>query len=616
MFRFSSLVTLIILAVLVSLSFAAIPKLINYQGMLTDVGGTPLNGSYNLIFRIYDDTTGAGTLQWTETQNGVPVDHGLFNVVLGKSTALNLAFDKSYWLEVQVGAEVMPRIRFTSVAYAYRAHAADTAYATAPGAGSHWSVSDSVLYTNEEWGMARGGAGNVLYGDKTHTLVNFGVACTTGTSGQNDQNSTVSGGLGNHAAGSFSTVGGGYWNSTKGYSATVSGGYANSADTTCATVSGGFDNVTLGPYSAVGGGTHNRASGAFSVVSGGGGWLTLVDSNAAIGDYSVVPGGRGNVALGDYSFAGGRRAMALHVGSFVWADSTDADFTSTGSNQFLIRASGGVGIGVSSPDEVLDVNGRIGLRPGIYASAGIWLKTQAGVDEWYMGKTNLGDFNQVGFYKGAWRMVVDDDGNVGIGTTEPERRLHIVGDNPRILIEATSISPEINFKNSGDPLSTVWALYKDGGTDDFKFYQNGDKVTIQNSTGNVGIGIADPGSYKLYVNGDAAKPNGGSWSTPSDRRLKETEGVYGYGLSEVSQLSPVRYRYQEGNALSLPTDKEFVGLIAQDVEKVIPEAVDKNDQGYLLLNNDPIIWAMLNAIKELKAENEQLKKRIDALEGR
>ncbi len=52
--------------------------------------------------------------------------------------------------------------------------------------------------------------------------------------------------------------------------------------------------------------------------------------------------GKDNVVSSDYSFTGGRRAKALHTGSFVWADSTDADFASTQPNQFNIRAGNGV----------------------------------------------------------------------------------------------------------------------------------------------------------------------------------------------------------------------------------------------------------------------------------
>jgi hypothetical protein len=55
-----------------------------------------------------------------------------------------------------------------------------------------------------------------------------------------------------------------------------------------------------------------------------------------------VPGGRINTAQGLRSFAAGHRAKALHEGAFVWGDATDADVASTGNNQFIARASGGV----------------------------------------------------------------------------------------------------------------------------------------------------------------------------------------------------------------------------------------------------------------------------------
>ena len=68
------------------------------------------------------------------------------------------------------------------------------------------------------------------------------------------------------------------------------------------------------------------------------------ERNTASGANSAIPGGGGNTAAGDYSFAAGHHAQALHDGSFVWADSTDADFGSTADNQFLVRASGGAQI--------------------------------------------------------------------------------------------------------------------------------------------------------------------------------------------------------------------------------------------------------------------------------
>jgi hypothetical protein len=92
-------------------------------------------------------------------------------------------------------------------------------------------------------------------------------------------------------------------------------------------------------------------------------------------------------------------------------------------------------------------------------------------------------------------------GRIGLGTFAPERRLHIRGNNPRILIDAYISNPEINFKNAGDSGSQIWAVYKDSDTDDLRFYQDGDKVTIEGVTGNVGIGVQDP-VYKLHVEGD------------------------------------------------------------------------------------------------------------------
>jgi hypothetical protein len=64
--------------------------------------------------------------------------------------------------------------------------------------------------------------------------------------------------------------------------------------------------------------------------------------NTADGRYSTVAGGSQNSATGSHSFAAGYRAQAQHSGSFVWADSTEADFASTTGREFAVRAGGGV----------------------------------------------------------------------------------------------------------------------------------------------------------------------------------------------------------------------------------------------------------------------------------
>ncbi len=116
----SLVITLLLLSVFCGLSFAAVPHLINYQGKLTDSTGKPLaDGTYSITFKIYDNTGGSNPL-WTENQN-ITTNKGIFSVLLGGVTALNLAFDKQYYLGIQVGSdpEMRPLQQLASSAYAF-----------------------------------------------------------------------------------------------------------------------------------------------------------------------------------------------------------------------------------------------------------------------------------------------------------------------------------------------------------------------------------------------------------------------------------------------------------------------------------------------------------------
>ena len=99
----------------------------------------------------------------------------------------------------------------------------------------------------------------------------------------------------------------------------------------------------------------------------------------------------------------------------------------------------------------------------------------------------------------------------------------------------------------------------------------------------------------------------------SDERLKNIKGNFNSGLRAVMQLQPIRYQYKPDNALGLQSEIENVGFGAQSLQKVVPEAVTKNSNGYLMVNNDPILWTMLNAIKEQQKEIEQLKEQVRQL---
>jgi hypothetical protein len=134
-------------------------------------------------------------------------------------------------------------------------------------------------------------------------------------------------------------------------------------------------------------------------------------------------------------------------------------------------------------------------------------------------------------------------------------------------------------------------------TGDIVFRVNNNGVTAMKIVNDgvlalVGINTTSPDA-NLSVNGSADKPSGGSWGTFSDRRLKNLNGSYSAGLSQILKIRPVRYRYKPDNGMGIRDMDEHIGVVAQEVQRVIPEAVTENNKGYLLVNNDPIIWSML-----------------------
>lgn len=101
---------------------AQVPLLMNYQGVLTDAEGSAVpEGSYSVSFSLYQVDEG-GSAIWTETQS-VEVNKGIFSVMLGAVNPLDLPFDTTYWLGIAVDgeAELMPRVLLTSTPYSFQA---------------------------------------------------------------------------------------------------------------------------------------------------------------------------------------------------------------------------------------------------------------------------------------------------------------------------------------------------------------------------------------------------------------------------------------------------------------------------------------------------------------
>jgi len=107
-------------------------------------------------------------------------------------------------------------------------------------------------------------------------------------------------------------------------------------------------------------------------------------------------------------------------------------------------------------------------------------------------------------------------------------------------------------------------------------------------------------SYQLQLSqNSAAKPTSNTWTIASDARIKNVVRNYEKGLAEILQINPIIYTYKENNALGIVDPGEHVGIIAQAVQPIFPEAVTTNDRGYLHFTSDALNWASINAIKEL-----------------
>jgi hypothetical protein len=358
--------------------------------------------------------------------------------------------------------------------------------------------------------------------------------------GTNDDSTfaTVGGGRGNIARGSSATIAGGRSNIAS-LESTVGGGVTNSANGTASTIAGGANNSVSNFFSTVGGGAINAASSHGATVGGG-------SSNTASGNSSTVPGGINNTAAGNYGFAAGRRAKANHDGAFVWADSTDADFASTANNQFLIRATGGVGINTNTtgadltfPNTVKD--NKIHLFDGV------------------------GDKYGFGVAAGQLRVFPGAGGAVVFGNYDGAT----FNEKMRIVAPAGTAAASVGI-NQSSPADTLHV----GG--------------------------------EARVNSCVKNSGGGSiaGTCSSDLRLKKHIRAFRPLLGQFAQLQPVYFEWRTAEFPDFHFGPQTnTGLIAQDVEKLFPSLVSTDDRGYKRVNYTDLQMVMVQALKDLAAQN-------------
>ena len=536
------------------------PDSLSFQGRLTDLGGVSIETpSVAMTFKLYKD----GAEIWSETHPSVAVAGGVFNVLLGGTTPLDtMAFNTPFELGITVGddGEILPRTPLAAAAYAK----------ALPG-----------LYTFYR------SVGNY----QSHTVI-----------GGFTENFVASGAVG-------ATIGGGgglafglpFPNSVVGIFGTVSGGLGNVA-ADVSTVGGGNGNVAHGLHATIGGGEVNTASAIGSVVGGG-------RSNEATALYSTVPGGEENHAHADYSLAAGYNAKAHHKGSFVWNDRSQTDFDlsdslfTTAVNQFLIRAAGGVGIGTNAPATQLSVAGNADV-----------------VDSLGVGTSEL---------EAPLHVQIND---LDIGTGELARE-GILVEKADAVIGAYSGpggtwgSALVLAEMNNDLLASKWALVRETNTfgNDLHFKYGSDDLYEENATQfeirNTGEAVTSgdflPGTDNAYSLGQ----DGLVWTevfatsgvvSTSDRRLKTDIQELTVGLEELMQLEPVSYRRRDRS-----DDPREIGLIAQDVEDIVPEVVrhPTNPGGHYGLNYSQLVPVLIKAVQEQQITIRAQQEEIDVLKN-
>ncbi len=255
-------------------------------------------------------------------------------------------------------------------------------HATIAGGQENW------IQPGAQGSFIGGGEANQIQTNTLYAVLNGGLNNTIGNAATF---SVIAGGAGNFigTSNNNATISGGYYNSildnTSGF---VSGGvigggifnhlFTNVNDSTI----GGGNSCVIGPFvngATIAGGYINQIRTNSDYATIGGGVQNTILANA---DYATIPGGWFNTAT-NQAFAAGTHAKAVHSGTFVWSDTSILDFTSTGTNQFLIRASGGVGIGTNNPQSALHVSGTItadALRaPGAGINTGTFAFTHRAV---------------------------------------------------------------------------------------------------------------------------------------------------------------------------------------------------------------------------------------------
>ena len=140
----------------------------------------------------------------------------------------------------------------------------------------------------------------------------------------------------------------------------------------------------------------------------------------------------------------------------------------------------------------------------------------------------------------------------------------------------------------------------------------------------VGYNLTGKGNDTGFFGGASVynEANTTTWNTTSDRRIKKNIVDNNDGLSLLMQLQVRNFEYRTPDEIDeLPSSSAVdvqgvqLGVIAQEIQQVIPETVKEESTGCLTVDPDRLTWYLINAVKELKSELDAANARIEQLES-
>lgn len=418
---------------------------------------------------------------------------------------------------------------------------------------------------------------------------------------------------------SLTVMGGnvGVGTTTPAYALDIAGGYAriSNAYSTGLYLNNTTTGATYGIYNA------SAAANGFSGLGffdGSEYRMTIVGTNVGID--TTTPGAPLEVNAANISARPSANTMALN-----------SNFTATngtGGFESLLMSNGGTNPGTSI------LGPSISFKAATYGSTSSlstgrilsYFDTSGGTDPGYTGAVTA--FQSPTADNTFSTAMVVRNGHVGIGTTTPTYPLDVSGGYVRVS-NAFSTGVYLNNTTTGLTYGIFNASTAANGFSGLAFFDGTDyRMSIVGN--NVGIGNTSP-AYPLdvtgtmHVSGQAYTDSGnGSFSITSDARLKDIRGSYERGLDELLKIDTIRFNYKLGNPMNSDSTQEYIGVTAQNLKTAIPEAVHMEKNGYLSVNTSPVIWTLVNGVKDLnqrekndvaqlKSENAELKAEVTAL---